>query len=133
MQFGNQIKTAEVDGKTIRAILEISVSNIPSEYGSFMQVSGMNFTFDPSQPVGQRVQDIFIGDAPLDENKIYTLTTSHFIFSGGDYTLMKNAKIIKVCGIDSEILTEYINKFGVNQISLGRIVNLQDIEERKAA
>ena len=99
-----------------------------------MQVSGMNFTFDPSQPVGQRVQDIFIGDAPLDENKIYTLTTSDFIFSGGgDYTFMKNAKIIKVCGIDNEILTEYINKFGINKISLGRIVNLQDVEEKKAA
>ncbi len=134
MQFGNQIKTAEVDGKTIRAILEISVSVFPNEYGSFMQVSGMNFTFDPSQPVGQRVQDIFIGDEPLDENKIYTLTTSDFIFSGGgDYTFMKNAKIIKVCGIDNEILTEYINKFGVNKISLGRILNLQDIEEKKAA
>ena len=134
MPFGNGIQKNEVLGKNIRAMLERSVSAYPEELGGFLSVSGMNFSFDPSQPAGQRVQEIFINGEILDENKIYVLAASDFIFSGGDgYTMLKDSKIIGKYGIDSDVLAEYINSFGTDKIEGGRIEILDNVEEKQAA
>ena len=133
--FGNTIQKVEIDGKTIRAMLEHSVFGYPATFGGFLAVSGMNFTFDPSQPVGQRVQEVFINGAPLDDNKIYTMGALNFTLMGGDdYTMLKDLKIIGEYETIDDALTEYINFNGTKNIELGRIKNLtENVAERKAA
>ena len=135
MPFGNGLQKAEVLGKNIREMLEHSVFAYPEAFGGFLSVSGIKFSFDPSQPAGQRVQDIFIGNELLDENKIYTLAATDFIFSGGDgYLMLKDSKIIGKYGIDSDVFAEYLDKFGTDKIEGGRITNLENVaEEKKAA
>ena len=99
-----------------------------------MAVSGLNFSFDPSQPAGQRVQDIFINGALVEENKIYTMGAVDFLLLGGnDYEMLKGLKVIGEFGTLDEILTEYINRNGVKITEFGRIQNLQDAEIKKAA
>ncbi|MBR6013362.1 MAG: bifunctional metallophosphatase/5'-nucleotidase [Selenomonadaceae bacterium] len=127
--FGNKLETAEISGKIIREMLEHSVFAYPVSFGGFLNVSGMTFTFDPSKPVGNRVEKIFVNGKPLDENKIYTMATTNFAFLGGDgYDMLKNLKT-KSVGIETtdEILTEYLNKVGVKNIELGRIKNLHEM------
>lgn len=133
--FGNTLKKAEIDGKTVRAMLEHSVFGYPATFGGFLAVSGLTFSFDPSQPVGQRVQEIFINGESLDENKIYTMATLDFTLMGGDdYTMLKDLKIIGESETVDVILTEYLNENGTKNIELGRIKNLnENVEERKAA
>ena len=132
--FGNTIKKAEVDGKTIRAMLEHSVFGYPATFGGFLNVSGMSFSFDPTQPVGQRVQDIFIGGEILDENKIYTMGAVDFLLMGGDdYKMLTNLKIIGGYETLDDVFSEYLNKYGIKEIEMGRIKNLNTVEERKAA
>ena len=134
MPFGNFIQKVEVSGKTVRAMLEHSVLAYPEEFGGFLSVSGMQFSFDPSQPAGQRVQDIFIGNEILDENKIYTLSASDFLLTGGDgYAMLKDLKLIGKYGIDSDVFAEYLDEFGTDKIEGGRIINLENAEERTAA
>ena len=132
--FGDLLKTAEIDGKTIREMLEHSVSGYPGTPGGFLAVSGLNFSFDPSQPAGQRVQDIFINGAPVEENKIYTMGAVDFLLIGGnDYEMLKGLKVIGEFGTLDDILTEYINRNGVKITEFGRIKNLQDAGIKKAA
>lgn len=133
--FGNTLKKAEIDGKTVRAMLEHSVFGYPATFGGFLAVSGLTFSFDPSQPVGQRVQEIFINGESLDENKIYTMATLDFTLMGGDdYTMLKDLKIIGESETVDVILTEYLNENGTKNIELGRIKNLKEnVDERKAA
>lgn len=99
LPFNNAIVKIEISGKILREALEHGVAKSggeDTEPGGFPQISGMNFTFDPSKPAGKRVVEIKIGGKPLDENKTYTLATSDFLVSrGGDgYTMFKNAKVL---------------------------------------
>ena len=132
--FVNLLQTAEIDGKTIREMLEHSVSGYPLAPGGFLAVSGLSFSFDPSQPAGQRVQEIFINGAPVEENKIYTMGAADFLLIGGnDYEMLKGLKVTGVLGTLDDVLTEYINFNGVKITEFGRIKNLDTIEERTAA
>lgn len=124
--FGNRLEIANIDGKTVREMLEHSVYGYPATFGGFLSVSGMTFSFDPSKPIGQRVEEIFINGQPLDEHKIYKMATADFLMLGGDgYEMLKNLKT-ESAGLETldVIVTEYINKFGFKNIELGRIKNL---------
>jgi len=99
LPFNNAIVKIEVSGKTLREALEHGVAKSggeDTEPGRFPQVSGMNFTFDPTRPAGSRIIEIKIGGQSLDEKKVYTLATSDFLVSrGGDgYAMFKNAKVL---------------------------------------
>ena len=132
--FGNVLRKVEIDGKTVREMLEHSVFGYPATFGGFLNVSGLTFSFDPSQPEGHRVQDIFIGGEILDENKIYTMGGIDFLLIGGDdYTMLKDLKVIGVFGTIDDVFVEYLNRNGTKETEFGRIRNLQDAEIKKAA
>jgi len=74
----------QVTGKDILAALENGVSMYPALEGRFPQVSKIQFTFDPSKPPNHRIQNVSIGDAPLDEQKEYKLVCREYTVQGGD-------------------------------------------------
>ena len=126
--FGNTLRVAEIDGKTIRAMLEHSVEYYPASFGGFLNVSGMKFSYDPSKPAKHRVTDIFIGDMPLDDNKTYTIALADFQTAGGDdYSMLTNLKIIGELGTFDEIFADYLNQVGMNGIEVGRITRVKDV------
>ena len=126
--FGNTLRVAEIKGATIRAMLEHSVEYYPASFGGFLDVSGMTFSYDPSQPAKHRVKEILIGGQPLDENKTYTIALVDFQTYGGDgYTMLTNLKIIGELGTCDEILADYLNEVGMSGIEVGRITRLKEV------
>jgi 5'-nucleotidase len=84
--FGNQVATTVVTGANLWKALENGVGgNYPGD-GRFPQISGFNFTFDASKPVGSRVVTVtkLDGTAIAKDSKEYSLTTLDFLIYGGD-------------------------------------------------
>ena len=53
---------------------------------SFLQVSGISFTFDSSKKAGERIikESIKVNGKPLDKNRVYSVSLTDYIFQGGD-------------------------------------------------
>lgn len=126
--FGNAICVAEVTGQQLLDALEMSVKDTPSEFGGFVQVSGLTFTFrtDIPSPVeldadgmfvqvgtgARRVQSAAVGGAPLDPAKTYKLAATDYQLkdSGDGYTMFKDAPILQDgVMLDSEALIRYLS------------------------
>ena len=132
--FGNTLEKVEISGAVLKAVLEHSVEYYPAAFGGFMQVSGVTFTFDPAAEAGHRVQEVQVGGAPLELMKNYTLAINDFNYAGGDgYSMLKGAKVVAEFGTYEEILTAYLNRYGIGDVSLGRITMLGEAVERQAA
>jgi len=84
LPFGNKTVLLEVSGTDILAALENGVSAVEDGGGRFPHVSGMTFSFDPSKPAGERVSEVMVAGAPLDEGATYLLATNDFMGKGGD-------------------------------------------------
>ena len=126
--FGNTLRVVEVKGSAIRAMLEHSVEYYPASFGGFLDVSGMTFSYDPTQPGGSRIKEIFIGGQPIDEGKTYTIALADFQTAGGDdYTMFKGAKIIGELGTFEEIFADYLNQVGMKDYAVGRITRLKEV------
>ena len=106
----------------------------PASFGGFLDVSGLTFSFDPTKPVGERVQDVYVGDEPLDLSRQYKLTANDFLFAGGDdYEMLTGLPKIGEFGTCEEILADYLNEVGMGGIDIGRITLLKEVpipEER---
>ncbi|MEP6569070.1 MAG: 5'-nucleotidase C-terminal domain-containing protein [Acidobacteriota bacterium] len=98
LPFKNKVVKVEVNGATLRQVLEHGVARSAedAEPGRFQQVSGIRFTFDARRPTGSRIVDLAINGKPLDEKKMYTLATSDYIaIDGGDgYAMLKTARVL---------------------------------------
>jgi 2',3'-cyclic-nucleotide 2'-phosphodiesterase (5'-nucleotidase family) len=91
--FLNVIVKLELPGKVLRDVLERSVSVYPGEFGGFLQVSGLTFTFDPARPPGQRVVRVLVGGEPLDPERRYSVAANNYTAQGGDgYAMLATAK-----------------------------------------
>jgi 2',3'-cyclic-nucleotide 2'-phosphodiesterase (5'-nucleotidase family) len=84
LPFNNYLVAVRMTGKQLLESLEHGVSDIEHEEGRFPQVSGIRFSFNRHKPAGQRVTSLYVGDAPLDLQKEYTVATLDFIAAGGD-------------------------------------------------
>ncbi|KAK4238314.1 Metallo-dependent phosphatase-like protein [Achaetomium macrosporum] len=82
--FEDPVVVIKASGKAIWDALENGVSLYPALEGRFPQVSNINFTFDPSRPVGSRIVSAEIGGSPLDENRVYVLATRGYMARGKD-------------------------------------------------
>jgi len=80
LPFDNQLIAMDLTGAQILRILEHSVSD---RAGS-LQVSGLAFRFDFSNPVGRRVREVTIGEEPLDPSRTYRVVTIDYLAYGGD-------------------------------------------------
>jgi 2',3'-cyclic-nucleotide 2'-phosphodiesterase (5'-nucleotidase family) len=64
-------------------ILDVLEQSFTLERG-VLQVSGLEVKFDLSQPVGDRVIAVRVGEEPLDVGRSYSVTTLDFLASGAD-------------------------------------------------
>lgn len=95
LPFGNRAVVLSLSGRTLRLVLEHSVSAIEEGSGRFLQVSGLSFVYDPSQPSGSRVVTINVGDVALDPQTRYTVATTDFLAGGGDgYQVFETADVV---------------------------------------
>lgn len=130
--FFNTICVAECTGQVILDALEYGVNRYPYDFGSFPQVSGIKYAFDPSIPspvmmdvqerlVGfkegrrrisnVRVLDPFTGSyEPLDPQRTYTIASIDYLLKHhGAGDVFNQAKIVQDGGFnDVQNLEEYL-------------------------
>lgn len=97
LPFTDELVVVEMTGKDLIDALEISVSSWPAKEGRFLQVSGISYSFDPSQETGERVivDSVHIGGEPIDLENKYTIATKAYLRSGKDgFTTLKKAKVV---------------------------------------
>lgn len=129
--FNNEMCVLEVTGQQIIDILEHGARKCPEVLGSFFQVSGMTFeihTYRESPIITdqldnfigvdntkeRRIQNVRIGDEPINLDKKYTLAGSTYVLlQGGDgLTMLDDARIVQKDGLpcDSEMLIKYFTE-----------------------
>jgi len=149
--FGNDICIISATGADILDMLEMSVKDVPNEFGGFLQVSGLTFTYDPTieSPVildaegmlsgftdgERRVKEVLIGGEPLDPEKTYTVGGVSYILhnKGNGYANMANCEVLmSTVAVDFDCLLNYITEVYptiadqyVNPYGEGRIVAIQ--------
>ncbi len=95
LPFGNLNLLLEVTGADIKEALENGVSRVADGAGRFPQVSNITFELDLDQPAGDRVSNVMVGGAALDEGATYKLSTNDYMARGGDgYTVFRGADVL---------------------------------------
>ncbi|CAM5530015.1 bifunctional metallophosphatase/5'-nucleotidase [Frigidibacter albus] len=88
LPFQNTLSTFQAPGATVVAALENGVSKYEEAAGRFVQVAGLKYSFDISQPAGSRVSDVMVkaGEdwAPIEPETIYGIVTNNYVRNGGD-------------------------------------------------
>jgi len=90
--FDNTIVTMYLTGKQVKEALEEGTT----ERG-VVQVSGIQYTYKPEDPPGQRIKSVGLEDGTLiSPNKLYLVATNDFMANGGDrFTVFKEGKKIR--------------------------------------
>ena len=103
--FDNQVVKMELTGDQIYRILEQQF-----EVNRILQISGFQYTFNASNPAGQRITSVTINGAPLDRNATYTVAANSFLATGGDgFTIFKGASASQqTLGSDLDALEAYV-------------------------
>ena len=133
LPFENTVVKAEVTGAQLRAALEHSVAKIveESESGRFLQISGLQFSYDGRKPPGSRVVQVTINGQALELKKNYTLASGTYLLEGGDgYAMFKGVKYVisaEDAKVDAVILAAAINTAGTISPNVdGRIKRIDE-------
>jgi 5'-nucleotidase len=103
--FDNQVVKMELTGDQIYRLLEQQF-----EVNRMLQISGFTYTYNASNPAGQRITSVPINGAPLDHNATYIVAANGFIATGGDgFTVFEEASATQqTLGSDLDALEAYI-------------------------
>jgi len=83
--FTNTLVLMDLNGAQIKTMLEWGARGIPEYSGGLLHVSkGTQYTIDAARPVGDRVIEIMVANAPLDLTKTYRVVVNSFLSTGGD-------------------------------------------------
>ncbi|SER25325.1 2',3'-cyclic-nucleotide 2'-phosphodiesterase/5'-or 3'-nucleotidase, 5'-nucleotidase family [Gracilibacillus ureilyticus] len=128
LPFDNTVVMVEASGQTIWKALEHGVASYPSAAGSFLQVSGLSYTIDPSQSEGSRVVEVLIDGEQIDLEKTYTVAANDFLTGGGDlFTMLKEdtVEVLRTKHFLRDAFAEYVEEQGTILPEVeGRIVIL---------
>ncbi|GAA0370452.1 5'-nucleotidase C-terminal domain-containing protein [Bacillus horti] len=113
LPFDNTVVMVEATGQTIWDALEHGVSTYPAAAGGFLQVSGLEYTFDAAQEPGSRIIEVTINGTPIDKEKTYKVAANDFLTGGGDmFDMLKDetTEILKTKHYLRDALTEYLEQ-----------------------
>ena len=123
--FGNYLCVVEATGQQILDALEWSVRKIPSEFGAFLQVSGMSYEVDVNVESGciadennmmagieggRRVKNVLVGGEPIDPQAKYTVASTDYVLleNGDGTTAFDGAVLLQDCvKIDNQMLADF--------------------------
>ncbi|MDQ3382091.1 MAG: 5'-nucleotidase C-terminal domain-containing protein [Actinomycetota bacterium] len=106
--FDNQVVKMQLTGEQVYRALE-------QQFGAdgrtrILQVSGLEFSYNSTNPAGQRVTGVTLPDGtPVDRNATYTVAANSFIATGGDgFTVFKEGQNPQTLGSDLDALEAHI-------------------------
>lgn len=106
--FDNGLVTMDLTGEQVYRLLE---QQFRADGGStILQVSGLEYTYNPSNPVGSKVTSVTLPDgSTLDPSATYTVAVNGFLATGGDgFTVFEEGQNVQTVGGDLEALEAYI-------------------------
>jgi len=111
--FDNQVVRLEMTGDQVYRVLEqqFQTDNNGNPRTRILQVSGLEFSYNPTNPAGQRITSVALPDGTaLDRSATYTVAANSFIATGGDgFTVFKEAQNPNTLGSDLDALENYID------------------------
>lgn len=128
--WNNEMCVLKVSGAKIIDALEYGVSAMPTNFGSFPHVGGISFevhTYVESPVVTdelgdfvsikegaeRRVRNVKVGDAPIDEEKLYTIVGSCYMLQLSGYKMFDGAEVVSAADelpTDTEMLVKYFTE-----------------------
>jgi len=92
------ISVLSLRGDQIRRALERSVMIYPQKNLGFLQVSGLEFTFDPKAPKEARALSVSVGGKPLRDSQSYTVAATNSLAKGalGYFRIWQDDQITRV-------------------------------------
>ena len=108
--FGNTLVVKRMTGQQVKDLLEHQFENLDRPKVLFPSDS-LKYEVDRRQPKGQRVQNIQIGQKPLDLARAYNVTMNSFLASGGDgFWQFNQAPTLSGGELDVDALSDYVQK-----------------------
>ena len=126
--LGFQLATFDLTGMDILKGLEFGLSEIETSDEFFLQVSGMEYTYDGSKPGGERLVSVNINGIPIDPLKTYSVTANEMVLGILDYVGITPASVPQILtGItEFQALSAYVmlqNNF-LTPKTIGRVINV---------
>ena len=116
LPFANTLMTTRLTGAQFKTVLEQQwqrndKGEIPSR--PFLRLglsSNVSYTYDESRPEGDRITSVFVGDSPLDPERLYTVGSTSFLIAGGDNfrEFAKGAGTRDTGRVDLEAWTDWV-------------------------
>lgn len=103
--FDNQVVRMELTGDQVYRLLE-------QQFGvnRILQVSGLRYSYDASQPAGQRITSATVNGSPLGRRSTYTVAANSFLATVGDgFTVFEEGQNQQSLGSDVDALEEYVS------------------------
>ena len=106
--FGNDVVKLELTGAQIITLLQQQWSD-PNRT-RILQISGLRYRYDLSQPVSQRIVSVEETDGtPLDLTASYVVAVNSFLADGGDgFVVLREARNKVVGPVDLQALIDYV-------------------------
>ena len=117
------INTIDMTGDQIKSALEKSVSIYPKNNPGFLQVSGLNVTFDSSAKADSKITSITTSNGQLDLKKTYKVALSYELTNGafGYWRIWSNSNAKPTNITMEQALRAYIIKPDIPNITDERI------------
>jgi len=123
--FSNYFGTFELTGAELKKALERN----STREGEFLQVSGLQYKYNPNNAIGERVIEVMVNNQPIDIMKNYSVCTNNFLI-GVFYETFRvspdKKKVKYLPGTDRDIFIEAVKKQKTISSNIeGRIVAIK--------
>eukprot|EP00906_Rhabdomonas_costata_P004930 RCo007396 len=99
----------QLKGADIKAALESGFSRYPAHEGRFPLISGLTAVVVEASRPGQRVSEVKVDGVPLEDDRVYSVACTEYIFRGGDgYAALKACQAVLVDAENGGILPEIV-------------------------
>lgn len=78
-----EIVVVTLKGTEVRQALERALTLYPQSNSSFLQLSGLEVTFDPKSAAGSRVKSVVVGNGPIETGRDYRIAMPSSLGRGG--------------------------------------------------
>jgi 2',3'-cyclic-nucleotide 2'-phosphodiesterase (5'-nucleotidase family) len=137
LPYRNRIVLVEVSGAQLLKVLFHSVDGVEKAKGQFLQVSGLQFSFDLHK--NNTIQDVKVNGEKLKLDKKYKVATTDYLVNAGDgYKMLKDTKKLtydsQMPKLLSDIVIDYIRtRQKISSVVESRIINLSLTEKEPIA
>lgn len=134
LPFSNELGFAPMTGAQFKKALENQWKSTLNSQNSRPMLrlgtsSNLTYTYDPTQPEGERITSILLNGKPLDMEKTYNVGSMTFVLQGGDGYFDKGLDVKTFGVLDREGFNAYLQKMGPEKLKPSNLKRAVGISE----